>query len=209
MHPNTFFVSFQVLLEESTRRVPAALHGLAVFVDTLRLLVDAQRAVATAASSPRHSPSQPSPARPDSATPMEEDSQPDSQLPEGQNGRLKKEAGADASSSPKVVSNGQAPRCGITTTMQQALHALAGIFGRCTGCHISHCLCCHALLLPQHAIVTACSISCGQFSGAWQDKVFNQCQLGSKLVFRSYDWAVAAKSCCRQCTCPDYGMVLK
>lgn len=63
----------QVLLEESTQRVPAALHGLAVFVDTLRLLVDAQRAVAASGSSPQDSPRQHSQARDDSASPMEED----------------------------------------------------------------------------------------------------------------------------------------
>lgn len=65
----------QVLLEESTQRVPAALHGLAVFVDTLRLLVDAQRAVAASDSSPHDSPPQHSQARDDSASPMEEDPQ--------------------------------------------------------------------------------------------------------------------------------------
>lgn len=62
----------QVLLEESTQRVPAALHGLAVFVDTLCLLVDAQHTVAASGSSPRHSPRQQDA---DSASPMEEDIQ--------------------------------------------------------------------------------------------------------------------------------------
>ena len=62
----------QVLLEESTQRVPAALHGLAVFVDTLCLLVDAQQSVAASGSSPRHSPHQQDA---DSASPMEEDIQ--------------------------------------------------------------------------------------------------------------------------------------
>ena len=45
----------QVLLEESTQRVPAALHGLAVFVDTLRLLVEAQQSVNAPSVSPPHS----------------------------------------------------------------------------------------------------------------------------------------------------------
>ena len=68
----------QVLLEESTQRVPAALHGLAVFVDTLRLLVEAQQSVNAPSVSPQHSlPAQP---KEDSgvlstATPVEEDQQ--------------------------------------------------------------------------------------------------------------------------------------
>ena len=41
----------QVLLQPTTQRVPAALSGLATFVETLRLLVEAQQAVATAAAS--------------------------------------------------------------------------------------------------------------------------------------------------------------
>ncbi len=71
-------VSLQVLLEESTQRVPAALHGLAVFVDTLRLLVEAQQSVNAPSVSPQHSlPAQP---KEDSGalstvTPMEEDQQ--------------------------------------------------------------------------------------------------------------------------------------
>lgn len=66
----------QVLLEETTQRVPAALHGLAVFVDTLRLLVEAQQSVSAPSVSPQHSlPAQP---KEDSeilgtAAPMEED----------------------------------------------------------------------------------------------------------------------------------------
>ncbi len=71
-------VVVQVLLEETTQRVPAALHGLAVFVDTLRLLVEAQQLV----NAPSDSPQQSSPAQPkedseilSTATPMEEDQQ--------------------------------------------------------------------------------------------------------------------------------------
>ncbi|KAL0020642.1 hypothetical protein WJX79_010395 [Trebouxia sp. C0005] len=66
----------EVLLEETTQRVPAALHGLAVFVDTLRLLVEAQQSVSAPSVSPQHSlPAQP---KEDSeilgtAAPMEED----------------------------------------------------------------------------------------------------------------------------------------
>ena len=41
----------QVLLQPTTQRVPAALSGLATFVETLRLLVEAQQAVATAEAS--------------------------------------------------------------------------------------------------------------------------------------------------------------
>ena len=48
-------VVVQVLLEETTQRVPAALHGLAVFVDTLRLLVEAQQSVNAPSVSPPHS----------------------------------------------------------------------------------------------------------------------------------------------------------
>ena len=47
-------VVVQVLLEETTQRVPAALHGLAVFVDTLRLLVEAQQSVNAPSVSPQH-----------------------------------------------------------------------------------------------------------------------------------------------------------
>lgn len=90
----------QVLLEESTQRVPAALHGLAVFVDTLRLLVDAQQTVAASGSSPRQSPAQNSPHHADSASPMEEDTQAmsNAQRPEASGVR---EGGQDAIESPK------------------------------------------------------------------------------------------------------------
>lgn len=93
----------QVLLEESTQRVPAALHGLAVFVDTLRLLVDAQQTVAASGSSPRYSPPQCSPAHADSGSPMDEDTQATShaQRPETSGTQ---EGGQDASEdSPKGV----------------------------------------------------------------------------------------------------------
>ena len=68
----------QVLLEETTQRVPAALHGLAVFVDTLRLLVEAQQSVNAPSVSPPHSlPAQPKDDNEvqGTATPMEEDQQ--------------------------------------------------------------------------------------------------------------------------------------
>lgn len=48
----------QVLLQETTQRVPAALSGLATFVKNLKLLVEAQQAVATAGSSGTHSPAE-------------------------------------------------------------------------------------------------------------------------------------------------------
>lgn len=88
----------QVLLDESTQRVPAALHGLAVFVDTLRLLVDAQRAVAASGSSPQDSPAQHSQARDDSASPMEEDPHAAShaQRPERSGVQVKQAGGQDA-----------------------------------------------------------------------------------------------------------------
>lgn len=90
---------YQVLLEESTQRVPAALHGLAVFVDTLRLLVDAQQTVAAMSVSPPHAPSEDSPAETDSAAPMDEDTQAVSQAQrlEASAVLIKKEAGQDAS----------------------------------------------------------------------------------------------------------------
>ena len=103
----------QVLLEESTQRVPAALHGLAVFVDTLRLLVDAQRAVATAGTSPQHSPSQHSPAQFDSADPMDEDAQGPSaaERPKPRVEHVKQEPGAEGNrlDSPKGAADGQSP----------------------------------------------------------------------------------------------------
>ena len=68
----------QVLLEETTQRVPAALHGLAVFVDTLRLLVEAQQSVNAPSVSPPHSllaqPKEGSGIL-STATPMEDDQQ--------------------------------------------------------------------------------------------------------------------------------------
>ena len=69
----------QVLLTDCAQRVPAALCGLAVFVDSLRLLVEAQEAqqaaVATAGA-PQASPTQADAAdADDSASPMEEDAQ--------------------------------------------------------------------------------------------------------------------------------------
>ena len=108
----------QVLLEESTQRVPAALHGLAVFVDTLRLLVDAQREVATAGASPQHSPSQHSPSQhsptqPDSADLMDEDAQGPSatERPDSHSGHVKQEAGSEGkrADSPKGVADGRSP----------------------------------------------------------------------------------------------------
>ncbi len=75
-------VVVQVLLEETTQRVPAALHGLAVFVDTLRLLVEAQQSVNAPSVSPQHSlPAQPKDDNEvlGTATPMEED-QPEAML---------------------------------------------------------------------------------------------------------------------------------
>ncbi len=71
-------VNVQVLLEETTQRVPAALHGLAVFVDTLRLLVEAQQSLNAPSVSPQHSsPAQPREDSdlPSTVTPMEEDQQ--------------------------------------------------------------------------------------------------------------------------------------
>ncbi|KAL0051806.1 hypothetical protein WJX82_002492 [Trebouxia sp. C0006] len=68
----------EVLLEETTQRVPAALHGLAVFVDTLRLLVEAQQSLNAPSVSPRHSsPAQPREDSdlPSTITSMEEDQQ--------------------------------------------------------------------------------------------------------------------------------------
>lgn len=44
-------IKLQVLLQPTTQRVPAALSGLATFVETLRLLVEAQQAVATVGAS--------------------------------------------------------------------------------------------------------------------------------------------------------------
>ena len=76
----------QVLLTDSTQRVPAALCGLAVFVDSLRLLVEAQQAqpaaVATAGAS-QGSPTHQADAADadDSASPMEEGAQGDSPVP--------------------------------------------------------------------------------------------------------------------------------
>ncbi|KAL3160164.1 hypothetical protein ABBQ32_010930 [Trebouxia sp. C0010 RCD-2024] len=85
---------FDALVE----RVPAALHGLAVFVDTLRLLVDAQQTVAATSVSPPHAPLEDSPAETDSATPMEEDTQTASHAhrPEASAVHIKREAGQDA-----------------------------------------------------------------------------------------------------------------
>lgn len=55
-HLNAVQLKFmQVLLQDSIQRLPAALKGLTVFVDTLKLLVTAQHAVATAAVPPQQS----------------------------------------------------------------------------------------------------------------------------------------------------------
>lgn len=51
----THVLLLQILSQDATLRVPAALIGLTAFVDNLRLLVEAQQAVATAGTTSRSS----------------------------------------------------------------------------------------------------------------------------------------------------------